>query len=269
MRPIPLTIAALMTACALVPVAAHAQETTIYACADRHGKLRTVEQPTECNERETVVSWNVTGPQGTTGIRIVDSSAVPQQVGHWLGVMDGLARAGFHAVLPGGQALNMSLPIAPEGFIAGGEMYFPVNLQLLAQAMQSCSLQHDWQDCLMGRFEQHVRNGEICQGDPYMPAGVINSWSPTAFFDTTAIVGSAAELFRADTSVSPTQVGFPLGNGVLLLVYDPDPADPVMRCRAEIRPPGSFPAHPATRVLSLDSVFTPPFRIRIDAIGQH
>ena len=48
-------------------------------------------------------------------------------------------------------------------------------------------------------------------------------------------------------------------------LYDPDPADPVMRCSLAIRPPGAFPAHPATRVLSLYSVFTPPFRIRIDA----
>jgi hypothetical protein len=269
MRSIQLTIAAVMTAAALAPAPAEGQETTIYACADRQGRLRTVQQPAECNDRETVVSWNVTGPQGSTGIRIVDSSAVPQQVGHWLGVMDGFARVGFHAVLPGGQALNMSLPIAPEGFIAGGEMYFPVNGPLLALAFQLCGLQPDFESCLLARFEQHVRDGDICQGDPYLPATATIPWSPTAFFDTTAIVGSAAELFRADTSVSPTQMGFPVGNGILLLVYDPDPADPVMRCTLDIRPPGSFPAYPATRVLSLYSVFTPPFRIRIDAVGQH
>ena len=111
MRSIQLTMAAVMAVAALAPAAAEGQETTIYACADRQGRLRSVQQPTECNERETVVSWNVTGPQGSTGIRIVDNSPVPQQVGHWLGVMDGLARVGFHAILPGGQPLNMSLPI--------------------------------------------------------------------------------------------------------------------------------------------------------------
>src|SRR5262245_16191699 len=111
----------------LAPATGYAQETRIYACADGHGRLRIVAQSTECNSRETLVTWNIAGLPGSTGVRILDSSLVPEQVGHWLGVMDGLARVGFHAVLPNGQAMDMSLPIARGGFVTGGELFFPVD----------------------------------------------------------------------------------------------------------------------------------------------
>jgi hypothetical protein len=44
-----------------------------------------VSGPGECSDRETLVSWNAFGQPGSAGIRVLDSSAVPQQVGHWLG----------------------------------------------------------------------------------------------------------------------------------------------------------------------------------------
>lgn len=39
------------------------------------------------------LTWNIAGLPGSAGVRILDSSPVRQQVGHWLGVMDGLARS--------------------------------------------------------------------------------------------------------------------------------------------------------------------------------
>ena len=251
-----------------VPATGWAQETRIYACADGHGRLRIVTQSTECNNRETLVTWNIAGLPGSAGVRILDSSPVPQQVGHWLGVMDGLARVGFHAVLPGGQALDMSLPIARGGFVTGGELFFPVDPALVVSALQACLSDPDSVACLLARFEQHVRAGEICQGAPYMPATATDPLSPTAFFDTTAILGSQAELYRADTSVTPTTIGTRLGTATLVVAYVPDPVDPVLRCRAEMRPTMPFAAYPTAHVLSLYSVFTPPFRISIDGSGD-
>src|SRR5262245_4554115 len=51
------------------PSPAVAQASTIYACAStRNGALRLVSSPSQCMAgKETVVSWNVVGPEGPPG----------------------------------------------------------------------------------------------------------------------------------------------------------------------------------------------------------
>lgn len=246
---------------------AQAQDATLYACADSRGRLRVVSSPSECNSRETLVSWNAFGQPGSAGIRVLDSANAPQQVGHWLGVMNGHARVGFHVLLPTGEALNMSLPVAPGGFIQGDELFFQVDSTLVLNAFVGCqSQQQDLAACLAAAFDTYLAQGLICQDTPFLPAEPPDPLAPTAFFSTTTILGGMAELHRADLTVPPTSIAFilPGSSAKLVFPYDPNPIDPDRRCTWEIRADAPTEGYPTQPVLSLYSVFVTPFRIRID-----
>jgi hypothetical protein len=60
------------------PVAAQASNNTIYACVNRNGDARIVDPTEECRRQETLVRWNVVGPQGPAGAPGPQGPAGPQ-----------------------------------------------------------------------------------------------------------------------------------------------------------------------------------------------
>lgn len=264
-----LTSTAVLTLSLLAGTAVQAQDTTLYACADNRGRLRVVSSPGECNDRETLVAWNAAGQPGSAGIRVLDSSVVPQQVGHWLGVMNGFARVGFHAQLPTGEVLNMALPVAPGGFVQGGELFFHVTDSLISSALVACLPQQDVMACLQTAFDNYLQSGQICQDAPFLPADPPDPLAPTAFFATTTILGTLGELHRADLTAAPTSIAyaFPGTSARLVFPYDPNPIDPIRRCTWELRTDAPTAGYPTQLVLALYTVFGPPFRIQIDSTG--
>ena len=65
MRSLVVSIALFTLSSVLASAPAAAQ--VIEACVNEKGKMRIVSAPTDCNSRETPLSWNTQGPKGAPG----------------------------------------------------------------------------------------------------------------------------------------------------------------------------------------------------------
>jgi hypothetical protein len=75
--------------------------------------------------------------------------------------------------------------------------------------------------------------------------------------------------YQPDTSAGASTIGVlppqPI-SATLVAIFDPDPADPALRCFAETRSGAPFPAYPTRLLFPLHATFAPPFTIAVDAI---
>jgi len=67
MKKIPVVIVTILVLLLITGIPSYAED-VIYACYKKaNGKMRTVNNPSECKSSESPISWNITGPQGPQG----------------------------------------------------------------------------------------------------------------------------------------------------------------------------------------------------------
>lgn len=67
MRKLFLAIGVILALLVATSIQSFAEDDIIYGCVGKAGKLRIVDDPSECRKSETPIYWNVVGPQGPEG----------------------------------------------------------------------------------------------------------------------------------------------------------------------------------------------------------